>query len=103
METPQDGVFQRLQIQVHNVDLGGWLRFFTNPDFLDHPDLPFYLSYAVVQWFRARPHLRLHFLVPVSKGGNTVELHAWYEQHLFPDKSGIRSSESPQQHPLDSR
>jgi hypothetical protein len=31
-------------------------------------------------------------VVPITRDGNTVELHAWYEQHLFPDIS-------PQQQP----
>jgi hypothetical protein len=25
--------------------------------------------------------------VPIVRDGNTVELHAWYQQHLFPDTS----------------
>jgi hypothetical protein len=28
-------------------------------------------------------------VVPISKDGNTVELHAWYEQHLFRDISPL--------------
>lgn len=88
---PQDVLFQ--QFQVHHLDFGGWLRFFPNPDALDHPDLAFYLSYAVSQWFRARPAHHLRCLMPVNKRGNTVEIHVWYEQHSFPDKSGILSSE----------
>jgi hypothetical protein len=89
MNMPQDAVFQR--IQVHHVDVGGWLRFFTDADSTDHPDLAFYLSYAVTQWFRANPHYRLRFILPINKSGNTVEMHAWYEQHLFADRSGIHS------------
>jgi hypothetical protein len=28
-------------------------------------------------------------VVPISKDGDTVELHAWYEQHLFRDISPL--------------
>jgi hypothetical protein len=28
-------------------------------------------------------------VVPISKDGNMVELHAWYEQHLFRDISPL--------------
>ncbi|HEY7309366.1 MAG TPA: hypothetical protein VH643_08425 [Gemmataceae bacterium] len=89
MTLPQDALFQRFQI--HNMDLGGWIRFFTNSDSLGHPDLPFYLSYALMQWFRANPQYRLRFVVPISKEGTTVELYAFYEQHLFADRSGVQS------------
>ena len=33
--------------------------------------------------------MRLLCVVPISKDGNTVELHAWYEQHLFRDISPL--------------
>lgn len=91
MEAPQDRVFEHFQIQVHTADLGGWLRFFVAPESTDHPELPFYLSFAVSQWFRTRPHLRPRFLVPITREGNTIEMHVWYDQQLFPDHSGIRS------------
>jgi hypothetical protein len=28
-------------------------------------------------------------VVPITKDGSTVELHAWYEQHVFPDISPL--------------
>jgi hypothetical protein len=49
----------------------------------------------VTQWFRSRPHLRLLCVLPVNKGGDTVELHVWYEQHLFPDLSGALTQTTP--------
>jgi hypothetical protein len=33
-------------------------------------------------------------VVPVHKGGDTVELHAWYVLHVFPD---IGTQEGPAQ------
>jgi hypothetical protein len=27
-------------------------------------------------------------VVPIQRDGNTVELHAWFEQTVFPDLSG---------------
>ncbi|HEY7427373.1 MAG TPA: hypothetical protein VH682_24275 [Gemmataceae bacterium] len=72
------------QIDVHHLDMGGWVRFFTNPESLALPNLPLYLAYAVTTWFRERPQLRLLCVLPVNKDGNTVELHVWYTQHSFP-------------------
>jgi hypothetical protein len=47
-----------------------------------------FLSHSLSAWFRQRPHLYLQCVVPVSRDGNTVELHGWYGQHIFPDLSG---------------
>lgn len=37
-----------------------------------------FLSESLTQWFRDRPHLGLHCIVPISRDGDTAELHAWY-------------------------
>lgn len=84
----RDLLFQH--VSVHQLDMGGWLRVFSDAP-AGSAELPVYLSYAVTQWFRARPQFRLHCILPVIKGGDTVELHAWYEQHLFPEVSGLQS------------
>jgi hypothetical protein len=64
----------------------------TAPPFTDRPaegadDLPVYLSHALTQWLRARLPRTLRCVVPVSRHGHTVELHAWYALHVFPDLS----------------
>jgi hypothetical protein len=72
-------------------DQGGWIRVFV-PDLGSPPhdaDLPLYLAHAMTAWFRTNPHLRLRFAMPVTRDGETVELLAWYDQHLFPDTSSI--------------
>ena len=46
-----------------------------------------YLSHGLTAWMRQRPHLRVRFVVPISRDGDTMELHAWYDQVLFPDAS----------------
>ncbi len=46
-----------------------------------------FLSHSLTKWMRERPHLRLRFAVPINRDGDTVELHAWYDQVLFPDLS----------------
>jgi hypothetical protein len=33
-------------------------------------------------------------LARFTRQGNTVELHVWYEQHQFPDRSGVQFNES---------
>jgi len=47
-----------------------------------------FLSHALTEWFRQRPHLHLRCVAPIAKNGSTVELHAWYDQHVFRDLSG---------------
>jgi hypothetical protein len=74
------------RVDVHTQDMGGWVRVFTDPGRLSD-ELPLYLSHALTEWFRQRPQLRVRFAVPVSKDGETVELHAWYDMVLFPDVS----------------
>jgi hypothetical protein len=46
--------------------------------------LPLILSQCAAEWFRKRPNLRLRFIVPIQKDGDTVELHAWFDAHVFP-------------------
>jgi hypothetical protein len=77
----------KLRIDQH--DMGGWVRVSARKQNL--PDnLPVYLSQALSDWFRQRPHLRLRFIVPIQRDGDTVELHAWYDAHLFPAVQGPR-------------
>lgn len=93
MDHPQDLLFQ--QVRIRQMEMGGWLRVFPDPELGRTADLPVYLSYAVTQWFRARPQYRLRCVLPINKGGDTVELHVWYEQHLFPEVSGLQSQPVP--------
>jgi hypothetical protein len=44
-------------------------------------------------WFRQRPHFHLRCVAPIQKDGNTVELHAWYDAHLFQALKGPQPSE----------
>jgi hypothetical protein len=36
-------------------------------------------------------------VAPVQRDGNIVELHAWYEAHLFPAAQGPRPEGQPDQ------
>lgn len=82
MFSPQDAVPD--QVPVHHLDMGGWVRFFVDPEQATRPDLAAFLSFAMTEWFRQRRELHLCQLLPVVRGCTTVELHAWYVQHLFP-------------------
>ena len=77
------------KFNVHQLDMGGWVRVFTDPMATVPDDVAVFLSHAMTDWFRQRPHLRMRTVVPVARDGNTVELHAWYEQHLFRDISPL--------------
>src|SRR5262249_2202205 len=73
------------RVNVHQEDMGGWVRAFS--DRVGHqPDqLPLFLSHGRTEFFRRRPQLSVKCVVPVVRDGATVELHAWYTLHVFPD------------------
>jgi hypothetical protein len=78
MNEPRFSILQR--------DMGGWVRVY-----LGHGEptgeVAQFLSHSLTKWIRERPHLRLRFAVPINRDGDTVELHAWYDQVLFQDLS----------------
>lgn len=77
---------QQPRFNITAEDMGGWLRVYLGRG---EPagELAKFLSHTLTNWFRQRPHLWLRFAIPVSRDGDTVELHAWYDQLLFPDVS----------------
>jgi hypothetical protein len=72
------------KFNIHSVDMGGWVRI--HPDKTAHlpSDFAVFLSSALSDWFRHRPQLRMRNVVPISRDGNTVELRAWFDCHVFP-------------------
>jgi hypothetical protein len=74
---------------VVNEDMGGWIRFRATGQDIPR-DLPVYLEQSVAEWFRKRPEHRMRCVVPIQREGDTVELHVWYETHVFPLKQGPR-------------
>ena len=70
-------------------DMGGWVRVAAGGTMPAVDELPIYLAHRLSDWLRQHPQFHLLCVVPIVKDGMTVELHGWYEQHLFPDKSGI--------------
>jgi hypothetical protein len=70
-------------------DMGGWVRVVAGTSGTIPDDLAVYLSHRLSDWFRENAHLRLLCVLPVNREGTTVELHAWYEQHRFPDASPL--------------
>jgi hypothetical protein len=73
------------KFSVHQQDMGGWVRVFTDSNIPVPSDLPVYLSQVLTTWFRQHPELRARTIVPVTRDGATVELHAWYEMSVFPE------------------
>ena len=64
---------------VINVDdLGGWVRVYLERG---EPacELSRALSGTLTEWIKKNPKLRVTNIVPVSRDGDTAELHAWYE------------------------
>ena len=69
--------------------MGGWVRVIAGQTASQVDELGYYLAHRLSMWFREHPHLRLLSVVPITKDGNTVELHGWYDQHRFPDISPL--------------
>ena len=55
-------------------------------------DLLTILSQRLTNWLRQRPQLRKRCVLPINRDGNTVELHAWYEAHLFPPRQLVEQN-----------
>jgi len=74
------------RFEILTTDMGGWVRVY-----LGHGEptgeVAVFLSRTLAAWSRKHPHLRLRCVVPISSNGDTSELHAWYEQTVFPDLS----------------
>jgi len=72
---------------IHQEDVGGWVRVFTdNPGPLP-PDFALYLSASLSEWFRKMPQRRMRTVVPIQRDGDTVELHCWFDVVLLPATS----------------
>ena len=80
------------KFEIGQHDMGGWVRIVAGRQNLPD-DLAVYLSSALADWFRQRPQLRMRCVVPINRDGTTVELHAWYEAHVFPPAQGPRPEE----------
>jgi hypothetical protein len=76
------------KVKVHQQDMGGWVRVFTDPMPAFPDELPVWLSLALTEWFRQRPQLRMRCVTSIAREGEARELHAWYDLQLFPDLSG---------------
>ena len=81
------------RFEIVQEDMGGWVRVFLGRG---EPtgELGKFLSHGLTDWMRKRPHLRVRFAVPINRDGDTVELHAWYDQVMFPDTSPMANPDS---------
>jgi hypothetical protein len=80
------------RFEIVQEDMGGWVRVFLG---CGEPtgEVAKFLSHGLTDWMRKRPHLRVRFAVPITRDGDTVEMHAWYDQVLFPDISPMANRE----------
>ena len=74
------------RFEIVQEDMGGWVRVFLGRG---EPtgEVAKFLSHGLTDWMRKRPHLPVRFTFPINRDGDTVELHAWYNQTLVPDTS----------------
>lgn len=75
------------KFEIGHYDMGGWVRVCAGKQHLPE-DIAVYLSQTLSDWFRQHPHLHMRCVVPIQKDGNTVELHSWYDAHLFQPLQG---------------
>jgi hypothetical protein len=73
------------KFQIVQHDMGGWVRICLGKGETTAIELALFLSHSLTDWMRKRPQLRVRNIVPIQIGGNTMELHAWYDQVHFPD------------------
>ena len=81
------------RFEIVRDDMGGWVRVFLGRG---EPtgEVAKFLSHSLANWMREHPHLRVRFVVPINRNGDTVELHAWYDQVLLPDTSPMGNPKS---------
>ncbi len=74
-----------IRFQITVTDMGGWARVYLARG---EPagELAKPLSQSLTEWMQKNPQLRVKFIVPITSGGDTAELHAWYD--VVPDSSG---------------
>ena len=77
------------EFTIHVDDMGGWLRVHADKTAQLPDDFAVKLSLSLAQCLRERPQLHLRCIVPIQQHGNTVELHAWYELHIFPATQAV--------------
>jgi hypothetical protein len=82
MKTPKGNGSGKFQINV--TDKGGWIVIYPAQPHSLPTDLPVHLSRTMEQWFIERPHLRIRSAVPIVQDGNTIIIHAFYDQVLWP-------------------
>lgn len=73
--------------------MGGWVRVYLGQG-ESTGEVAQFLSHSLSLWMRERPHLRLRFVVPITRDGDTAELHAWYDQIRFPDTSPMAAPDA---------
>jgi hypothetical protein len=85
---------RRPDFKIVTEEMGGWVRVFLGSG---EPtgEVAVFLSDTLQSWFRQRPHLRLRFVVPITSNGDTSELHAWFDQVMFPDVSPLAHRRTP--------
>ena len=76
-------------------DRGGWLRVYAEPPGPPATELALHLSQALTAWLSDHRHLHLSQVIPVVRGGNTVELHCWLGIHSFPAVQGPEAEGLP--------
>lgn len=83
------------KFNIHTDDMGGWVRVYTDPTAHVPDDFGMFLLSALADWLRQRPQLAMRCVVPINRNGNTVELHAWFECHVFPPTAIAPSAVRP--------
>jgi hypothetical protein len=79
------------KVEIHQRDMGGFVRVWLDEKQEFTPQVPLYLSLSLTEWFRKHAQLQSLYVVPMTVDGNTVELHGWYRLAHFPDLSGQKA------------
>lgn len=71
-------------IEICVSDRGNWIVIYPGAAESLPPQLPILLSRTMEGWFAERPHLRPRSATSIVQDGNTVLIHAFYEQVSAP-------------------
>ena len=73
------------KIDIAHLDHGGWVVFRPiTKEARNSAELPVALGWVMEHWFLQRPHIKPSSTTAILENGNTVEIHAFYEQVSWP-------------------
>lgn len=74
----RETVMNQPRFEIVQQDMGGWVRVYLGRGEPTGEVAP-YLSHSLTEWLRKNPQIKVRIIVPISRDGDTAELHVWYD------------------------